>query len=81
MSRSKTISNTYFDDEVLGRLPNGDLILKMGVKRKSYTKLDLDLSSDSQINYDLLERITIMNKLKANRDVDCDDKVDNWDTE
>lgn len=81
MSRNKTISDTYFDDEIIGRLPNGDLILKMGVKRKSYTKLDLDLSSDSQINYDLLERITIMNKLKSNRDVDCDDKVDNWDTE
>lgn len=81
MSRNKTISDTYFDDEIIGRLPNGDLILKMGVKRKSYTKLDLDLSSDSQINYDLLERITIMNKIKSNRDVDCDDKVDNWETE
>lgn len=34
--RTKTISNTFYDREVLARLPDGSLYLKMGVKRKHY---------------------------------------------
>ncbi len=34
--RTKTISNTFYDREILARLPDGSLYLKMGVKRKHY---------------------------------------------
>lgn len=43
--RTKTISKSYYDDEVIGRLENGDLYLQMGVKRKHYDKSDNDLGS------------------------------------
>lgn len=34
--RSKTISKVFYDREILAKLPDGSIYLKMGVKRKHY---------------------------------------------
>lgn len=83
MERLKTISKNYYDDEIIGRLDNGDLYLQMGVKRKSYDKSDNDLSSDkdSQINYFLLASVKNKESMKRYKDVDINDELDNWETE
>lgn len=50
--RLKTLSKNYFDEEIVGILPNGDIILKEGVKRLKY-KLDIDpYLEESYINYE-----------------------------
>ena len=52
--RQKTISKNFYDDEIIGRTEEGDLILKMGVKRLKY---DDDIDPDqleSHINYTAL---------------------------
>jgi len=82
MSRSKTISKHYYDDEIIGRLPNGDLLLKIGVRRKYYDSFDEDLTSDAHINYEVIKS----NKHKDTMSKHFEDEVntgeiDNWDTE
>ncbi len=47
----RTISKWFDDDECIGRLDNGDLVIKIGVKRKSFDKKELSLELESQINY------------------------------
>ena len=52
--RQKTISKNFYDDEIIGKLDNGDLVLKMGVKRLKYDD-DIDPDTlESHINYTAL---------------------------
>lgn len=83
MSRQRTISKEFYDDEIIGKLDNGDLYLQMGVKRKYYDKSDNDLTSesDSQINYFLLANIKNKESMKRYKDVDPNEDTDNWETE
>lgn len=89
----KRISKVFKNSEIIGRMPNGDLYLKQGVKRKSYLKEDNSLVNDNpwvgnsdagegHINYEALG-ITKMREMR--RKVlgieDLNDEVDNWDTE
>lgn len=44
MQEGRTISKHFDDSEIIGRLPNGDLVLKPGVKRLKYNdSIDPDL--------------------------------------
>lgn len=52
--RTKTISNTFYDREILARLPDGSLYLKMGVKRKHYGD---DLNYDDMHQFIEEERV------------------------
>lgn len=52
--RTKTISNTFYDREILARLPDGSLYLKMGVKRKHYGD---DLNYDNMHQFIEEERV------------------------
>lgn len=84
-------SKNFKAEEIIGRLPNGDLYLKMGVKRKSYIREDISLVNDSPyiasteeqyINYEALE--ATRNKELRRRVIgvdDINDEIDNWDTE
>ena len=54
MSRLKTLSKHYYNDEIQGVLPNGDIILKEGVHRLKYEN-HLEESLDSQLNQELLK--------------------------
>lgn len=50
--RLKTKSKNFYDSEIEGIFPNGDIILKEGVKRLKY-KLDIDpFLEESYINYE-----------------------------
>lgn len=40
MENKRTISVHFDDSEIIGRLPNGDLVLKPGVKRLKYIDAD-----------------------------------------
>lgn len=40
MKEERTISKHFDDSEIIGRLPNGDLVLKPGVKRLKYVDAD-----------------------------------------
>ncbi len=54
MSRLKTLSKSYFNDEIKGILADGTIYLKEGVKRKRYNdSIDPD-QLESHINYDLI---------------------------
>ena len=88
--RAQTISKNFKDDEIIGKLPNGDIYLKLGVKRKSYNREDSDLTNDSPyvaseetyINYEALMASRIRElKRKYLGDEVLNDEVDNWDTE
>jgi hypothetical protein len=82
MSRKKTISKVFYDDEIIGRLPDGDLILKPGVRRKYYDSFDGDLTADTHINYEVINSAKhkdIMDK-HFNDEVNTGE-IDNWDTE
>jgi len=68
--RQKTISKNFYDDEIIGRTEEGDLILKMGVKRLKY---DDDIDPDqleSHINYTALS----VERMKRIREKDQDYK-------
>ena len=68
--RQKTISKNFYDDEIIGRTEEGDLILKMGVKRLKY---DDDIDPDqleSHINYTALSA----ERMKRIREKDQDYK-------
>lgn len=54
---NRTISKHFDDSEIIGRLPNGDLILKPGVKRLKYNdNIDPDLLEDHINNEELVAR-------------------------
>jgi len=79
-ARAKTISKNFYDDEIIGRDSNGDLILQMGVKRKNYTLADGDLNAMEQINYQALAHDTLSTKIKSYNDIDDNgSEVDNWE--
>ncbi len=51
---NQEISKKFKNKEIIGRLPDGSLYLKMGVKRKKYNdSIDPD-QLESHINYDLI---------------------------
>ena len=83
MSKTRTISNHFDDDEIIGRLPNGDLVLHMGVKRAQYNSFDTDLtSSEEHINYAALNKEKNKKSLDRYRDIDpMEDEIDDWLTE
>jgi hypothetical protein len=81
MKRTRTISKVFYDDEIIGRLPDGDLILKPGVKRKSYDTFDGDLTSDTHINYDVIKSKRDKEVLEKHYGEDNTGEIDNWDTE
>lgn len=54
--RIKTKSKHFYDDEIEGVTTEGEVILKMGVTRREYTKADLSLEAeDEHVNYFALE--------------------------
>lgn len=80
MSRLRTLSKHYYNDEIIGIMDNGDIILHMGVKRKSYTLADSDISSMEQINYHALVHDKWNTKIKSYNDVDDNgSEPDNWE--
>ena len=54
----RTISKYFDDTEVIGRTSDGDLMIKMGVKKKRFSndELSLEMDENSQINYYLLQK-------------------------
>jgi hypothetical protein len=55
--RPRTISNIYYDDEILYvDYSNGDIHLKMGVKRKDFSIFDLDyITMDNNTDVNSIE--------------------------
>jgi hypothetical protein len=79
MDNKKTISKNFKDDEIIGRLPNGDLYLKPGVRRIKKGSIN-DYDVQDQFNYDLIN----VNKINAKRLMNQDFKafegeIDNWE--
>ena len=71
MSRLKTMSKTYFDDEIDYKDPdNGDIHLKAGVTRLHYNTHIKPDELESHINYWELGMTRLINKLKQNKEVD-----------
>lgn len=83
MSKKRTISKHFNDDEIIGRLPNGDLILKPGVRKKYYDSFDADLSVDAYINYEVIKQEKQRESYKKHfgGKEDSFEEIDNWDTE
>ncbi len=86
-------SKRFKESEIIGRMPNGDLYLKMGVRRKDYTREDMSLvnenpyvagttGEESYINYEALEASKnreLVRRMLGSEDLN--DEIDNWDTE
>ena len=66
--RTKKLSNNFYDDEIIARLPNGDLVLKPNVKRRYYMFEETEENA-SQVNTELIQ----LDKLKGFSD-DNDDE-------
>lgn len=78
--RLKTMSKHFYDDEIIGRAENGDLILHMGVKRKEYTLADSEMVGYENINYAALESNRLNQRVKMHNDGDENgDELDNWE--
>lgn len=79
----RTISKHFDDDEIIGRLPNGDLYLKPGVKRlPAYNPFDMESMIDEHINYDSLFRNYNKEVMKRYTDYKpMEGEIDDWDTE
>lgn len=45
-NRKKTKSKNYFDDEIIGIMDNGDIVLKPGVKRQPKRASDFEPKSE-----------------------------------
>lgn len=50
MERLKTKSRIYFDDEILGIMDNGDIVLKPGVRRQPKRSSDFETKTE-EANY------------------------------
>lgn len=76
-----SISKHFTDDEIIGILPNGDIYLKMGVKRlKNRFTMDLE-PTDEHINYDAIRISKNKESMKRYQDVSPEeDQIDNWET-
>lgn len=80
MKRLKTISKHFFNDEILGVMSNGDILLKMGVKRKNYSKSDFEVDKTEHINFSALYHDKWINKVKSYTDIDgTGSERDNWE--
>jgi len=76
-----TISKSFKDDDIICRLPNGDLYLKMGVKRLKNTFTLSEDNEDEHINYDALRISKNRESAKRYQDVSYnEDQIDNWET-
>lgn len=62
------ISKHFTDDEIIGRLPNGDLYLKEGVKKLKYDYLSPD--DEQNINYSELGVRKVIEKRNQTKDWD-----------
>lgn len=81
MTEERTISKHFDDSEIIARLPNGDLYLKMGVKRLKSTFSLSEGDPDEHINYDALRISKNRESMKRYQDVSYnEDQVDNWET-
>ena len=65
MTRTKTVSKVYYDDEIRGVFPDGSLYLKDGVKRNPLMSLSKSTEEvDEHINY-ALRNEDFIRKVKA----------------
>ena len=80
MERVKTLSKNFYDDEIISLLPNGDIYLKIGVRRNPIPSKEIEQSIESDyINYDIIRS----DKFKQLHDLllgeDRSDEIDDWD--
>lgn len=77
----RTISLHFDDDEIICRLPNGDLYLKEGVKRtRNYSLVENEIP-DENINYHIVTSNKGRETMKRYTDHQPnEDQVDNWET-
>lgn len=47
IKRLKTKSKRYYDDEIIAILPNGDIVLKPGVRRQPKRSFDLEANEEA----------------------------------
>lgn len=71
--RPKTISKTFYDDEILFKDTNGDIHLKEGVHRLNYPIMHSDESH--QYNYWAAGMKKIETFIDDNKNWDNDDKI------
>lgn len=80
MGRLKTMSKWFYDDEILGVMNNGDIVLKQGVKRKNYSKSDFEIDKTEHINFAALYHDRWIAKVKSYTDIDgTGSERDNWE--
>lgn len=80
MSRLRTMSKHFYNDEIEYVLPNGDIYLKQGVKRREYSTADYETNGTEHINFPALYKDSWEKKVRSYTDIDeKGTELDNWE--